>query len=235
MSNMRILLKLSGECLMGSKPYGHDLSVLKRIASDIKDVVDMGVELCIVVGGGNIYRGINASTEGMDRSAADYMGMLATVINAIALQNILEQTGIYTRVQSAIPMQTVSEPYIWRKAIRHMEKGRVVIFAAGTGNPYFSTDTAAVLRAVEMNCGLLLKGTKVDGVYSKDPEKFSDYERYQKVSYSEVLNKNLNVMDMAAIALARENNLKIKVFSILEHGNIKKVINNEGNFTLIQD
>lgn len=230
----RILLKLSGEALMGDKNYGHDIDTLKRIAEDIKDLVDLGLQICIVVGGGNIYRGINAQAMGMERSAADYMGMLGTVINSLALQTILESYKIYTRVQSAIPMMSVCEPYIRRRAKRHMEKGRVVIFAAGTGNPFFTTDSAAVLRAIEMNCDLLLKGTQVDGVYSADPHKDDTAVRFDNITYTEVLKNNLNVMDMAAIALARENQLPIKVFSIKDRGNLIKVIKSEGKYTKIQ-
>jgi uridylate kinase len=229
----RVLLKLSGEALMGDKPLGLDVLTLKRIASDIKEVVELGIQLSIVVGGGNIYRGVEASTQGMERAAADYMGMLATIINALGLQNILEAEGIHTRVLSAIPMMSICEPYIRRKAARHMEKGRVVIFAAGTGNPFFTTDSAAVLRAIEMNCDLLLKGTQVDGVYSDDPKRNPHAKKYQNISYTDILKDSLNVMDMAAIALARENKLPIKVFSIKEEGNIARVIKSEGNFTKI--
>ena len=229
----RILLKLSGEALMGSNNFGLDISTLKRISLDIKNAISLGVQLCVVVGGGNIYRGVQASTEGMERAAADYMGMLATVINALGLQNIMESSGVDTRVLSAIPMMSICEPYIRRKAVRHMEKGRVVIFAAGTGNPFFTTDSAAVLRAVEMGCDLLIKGTQVDGVYSADPKTDPNAKRYESVSYTEVLKDSLNVMDMAAIALARENKLPIKVFSIKEEGSITKVIKSEGNYTKI--
>lgn len=228
-----VLLKVSGEALMGDKNFGHDYETLKRIADDIKEVRDLGVEVCVVVGGGNIFRGTSASSLGMERAAADYMGMLGTVMNALALQNILEQEGIFTRVLSAIPMTSICEPYVRRKAKRHMEKGRVVIFAGGTGNPFFTTDSAAVLRAIEMNCDLLLKGTQVDGVYSDDPHKNPDAIKYDRVTYSDVLKNNLNVMDMAAIALARENNLPIKVFSIKKKGEFAKVIMSEGNYTKI--
>jgi len=228
-----VLLKVSGEALMGDKNFGHDHATLKRIAQDIKEVLDMGIKVCVVVGGGNIFRGIEASALGMERAAADYMGMLATVINALALQNIMENAGIYTRVLSAIPMMSVCESYIRRKAKRHMEKNRVVIFAGGTGNPFFTTDSAAVLRAIEMNCDLLLKGTQVDGVYSSDPVKNNEATRYERVTYTEVLRNNLNVMDMAAIALARENKLPIKVFSIKEKGQFAKVLRSEGNYTKI--
>lgn len=230
----RVLLKVSGEALMGNKGFGHDYDTLKRISEDIKEVVDLGAQVCIVVGGGNICRGLDASLLGMERSAADYMGMLATVINALALQNIMEKTGIFTRVLSAIPMMTVCESYVRRKATRHMEKSRVVIFAAGTGNPFFTTDSAAVLRAIEMNCDLLLKGTQVDGVYCSDPIKNNDAKKFDRVTYTEVLQQNLQVMDMAAIALARENNLPIKVFSINDKGNFAKVLQGSGNYTKIQ-
>lgn len=220
---------------MGDKSYGLDVTTLKKIAQDLKEVVDMGIQICVVVGGGNIYRGLEASTQGMERAAADYMGMLATVINALGLQNVMELEGVYTRVLSAIPMMSVCEPYIRRKAVRHMEKGRVVIFAAGTGNPFFTTDSAAVLRAIEMNCDLLIKGTQVDGVYSDDPKKNPLATKYQNISYIDILKNNLNVMDMAAIALARENKLPIKVFSIKEAGNIGKVIRSQGEYTKITE
>jgi uridylate kinase len=230
----RVLLKISGEALMGDKGYGHDIDTLKRVAEDVREVVDMGVEVCIVVGGGNIYRGSSASAMGMERAAADYMGMLATVINSLAMQTVLEGFNIFTRVQSAIPMMSVCEPYIRRRAKRHMEKGRVVIFAGGTGNPFFTTDSAAVLRAIEMNCDLLLKGTQVDGVYSADPKKDEKAVKFENITFTEVLKNNLKVMDMAAIALARENELPIKIFSIKEKGNFAKVLKAEGNFTKIQ-
>jgi len=229
-----VLLKVSGEALMGDKNFGHDYDTLKRIAQDIKEVRDMGVEVCVVVGGGNIFRGASASNLGMERTAADYMGMIGTVMNALALQNIMEQEGIHTRVLSAINMTSICEPYVRRKAKRHMEKGRVVIFAGGTGNPFFTTDSAAVLRSIEMNCDLLLKGTQVDGVYSDDPHKNPDAVKYNRVTYSEVLQKNLNVMDMAAIALARENNLPIKVFSIKKKGEFAKVLLSDGSYTKIE-
>ena len=228
-----VLLKVSGEALMGDKSFGHDYETLKRIAQDIKEVQDMGIQVCVVVGGGNIFRGVSASNLGMERAAADYMGMLGTVMNALALQNIMEQEGIYTRVLSAIPMTSICEPYVRRKAKRHMEKGRVVIFAGGTGNPFFTTDSAAVLRAIEMNCDLLLKGTQVDGVYSDDPNKNPEAIKYDRVTYSDVLHKNLNVMDMSAIALARENDLTIKVFSIKKKGEFAKVMMSEGKYTKI--
>ena len=230
----RVLLKLSGEALMGDKSFGLDVKILKRISADIKEAIDLGVQICVVVGGGNIYRGIEASTQGMERAAADYMGMLATVINALGIQNIMEAEGIYTRVLSAIPMMSICEPYIRRKAQRHMEKGRVVIFGAGTGNPFFTTDSAAVLRAIEMNCDLLIKATQVDGVYSEDPLKNPAATKFKSISYTDILRDNLNVMDMSAIALARENKLPIKVFSIKEPGNIARVIKSEGTYTKIQ-
>lgn len=218
---------------MGDKNFGHDFETLKGIASDIKQVVDLGVQVCLVVGGGNIYRGVDASLLGMERATADYMGMIATVINALALQNTLEKAGIYTRVQSSIPMTNICEPYIRRRAERHMEKGRVVIFAAGIGSPFFTTDSAAVLRAVEMNCDILFKGTKVNGIYDRDPHKHQDAKRFETITYNEVLRDNLKVMDMAAIAVARENMLPIKVFSIKERGNFAKVLQNQGDFTTI--
>lgn len=230
----RVLLKVSGEALMGNKKFGHDIETLVGISNDIKEVYDLGLEVCIVVGGGNIYRGANASTLGMDRASADYMGMLATVINALALQNTMEKSGIYTRVQSAIPMTSICEPFIRRRAKRHMEKGRVVIFAAGIGNPFFTTDSAAVLRAVEMKCDYLLKATNVDGVYSADPKKDLNAKKYREITYTDVLKDNLQVMDMAAIAVARENDLPIKIFSIKERGNFARILQDQGEFTLIR-
>lgn len=230
----RVLLKVSGEALMGSRSYGHDLSTLEGIAEDIKEVFELGVQVCVVVGGGNIYRGADASTLGMERANADYMGMLATVINALALQNTLEKKNISTRIQSAIPMQNICEPFVRRRALRHLEKGRVVIFAAGIGNPFFTTDSAAVLRAIEMKCDLLFKGTNVDGVYSSDPRKDPNAVKFDEVSYTDVLRDHLNVMDMAAIAVARENKLPIKVFSIKTPGNFAKILKDQGSFTLIR-
>lgn len=229
-----VLLKVSGEALMGDKQFGHDYDTIKRIAEDIKEVHDMGLQIAVVVGGGNIFRGNQAANLGMERAAADYMGMLGTVMNALALQNILEKMDVYTRVQSAIPMMSVCETYVRRKAKRHMQKSRVVIFAGGTGNPFFTTDFPAVLRAIEMNCDLLLKATQVDGVYSADPKKDPNAKRYDNVTYSEILENKLNVMDMAAIALARENQLPIKVFSIKERGEFAKVICGGGKFTKVQ-
>lgn len=229
-----VLLKVSGESLMGEKQFGHDYETIKSIAEDIKEVHDMGLEVAVVVGGGNIFRGNQAATLGMERAAADYMGMLGTVMNALALQNILEKMDVYTRVQSAIPMMSVCETYVRRKAKRHMQKGRVVIFAGGTGNPFFTTDFPAVLRAIEMNCDLLLKGTQVDGVYCSDPKKNKNAKRYGDITYSEMLKNNLNVMDMAAIALARENHLPIKVFSIRSKGEFARVVCGEGKYTKVQ-
>ncbi|MEK9848446.1 MAG: UMP kinase, partial [Rhodospirillaceae bacterium] len=205
----RVLLKLSGEGLMGDREFGLDTQTISRIADEIKAVQNLGVQLCLVIGGGNIFRGVEAASQGLERGTADYMGMLATVINALALQGALESSGIHTRVLSAIPMATVCEPYIRRRAARHMEKGRVVIFAAGTGSPYFTTDTAAALRAVEMDCEMLLKATQVDGVYSADPLKESGAIRYDRLSYREVLAKDLRVMDASAVSLCRENKIPI--------------------------
>lgn len=229
----RVLLKVSGEALMGTRDYGLDTETLTRIASDIGDVVELGIQVCLVIGGGNIFRGVSAAANGMDRAQADYMGMIATVMNALGMQNALEQRGVPTRVQSAIPMASVCEPYIRRRAVRHMEKGRVVIFAAGTGNPYFTTDTAAALRAAEMNCDMLLKGTQVDGVYSADPRRFPEAERYEQLTYHDVLAQDLAVMDAAAISLARENRLPIVVFNIHAAGAFAQVMRGEGKFTTI--
>ncbi|MGB4058330.1 MAG: UMP kinase [Alphaproteobacteria bacterium] len=229
----RILLKMSGEVLMGEKEFGLDPDTVKRVATDIKEVVDLGVQVCVVVGAGNIFRGVSGSATGMDRTTADYMGMLGIVINALALQNALEHLGVNTRVQSAIRMDSICEPYIRRRAMRHMEKGRVVIFAAGTGNPYFTTDTAGALRASEMDCDAIFKGTKVDGVYTADPHKDPDAKRFEKISYIDVLTKDLKVMDATAISLARENNIPIVVFSVRENGNFAKVVKGEGRFTVV--
>ncbi len=231
----RVLLKVSGEALMGDKPYGQDGEVISRICQDIKAVVQMGVEVCVVVGGGNIYRGISAAARGMERSSADYMGMLATVLNALAIQNTLDVMGVDTRVLSAIHMMEVCEPYVRRRAIRHLERGRVVICAAGTGNPFFTTDTAAALRASELGCDAMLKGTQVDGVYTADPNKYSDAERYEHLTYNEVLRQDLKVMDTAAFALARENNIPVLVFSIHEPGEFAKVICGRGRCTIVSD
>ncbi|HET6607018.1 MAG TPA: UMP kinase [Rhodopila sp.] len=229
----RVLLKLSGEALMGRREYGLDTVTVNAIAADIKDVVQMGVEVCVVIGGGNIFRGVSGAAAGMDRAQADYMGMLATVMNALGMQSALEKLGVPTRVQSAIPMSSVCEPYIRRRAERHMEKGRVVIFAAGTGNPFFTTDTAAALRAAEMKCDALLKGTQVDGVYSADPRKVEGARRYEQLTYLDVLANDLGVMDAAAISLARENHLPIIVFNIHAPGAFAQVMRGEGAFTKI--
>jgi uridylate kinase len=231
----RILLKVSGEALMGAGSFGIDIDVVDRIARDVKEAHDAGTQICMVVGGGNIFRGLAGSAQGIDRSTADYMGMLATVMNALALQAGLERVGLTCRVQSAIAMNNVCEPYIRRRAIRHMEKDRVVVFAAGTGNPFFTTDTAAALRAAEMACDAMLKATQVDGVYSADPKKFPDAKRYDFLSYHEVLAQNLQVMDAAAISLSRENRIPILVFSLAEAGALAKVLRGEGRATIIEE
>ncbi|MCC7305175.1 MAG: UMP kinase [Alphaproteobacteria bacterium] len=229
----RVMLKMSGEVLMGQQEYGMDPDTVHRVARDIKQVVDMGIQVCVVVGAGNIFRGVSGAAQGMDRTTADYMGMLGIVINALALQNALEQQGVSTRVQSAIRMDSICEPYIRRRALRHMEKGRVVIFAAGTGNPYFTTDTAATLRASEMDCDALFKGTKVDGIYSADPKHNPDAKRFDRLSYLEVLTRDLKVMDATAISLARENNIPIIVFSVREEGNFAEVVKSKGKYTVV--
>ena len=231
----RILLKVSGEVLMGDGAFGIDLATLDAVASDIAEVVASGVELCLVIGGGNIFRGLSMAGKGMERSSADYMGMLATVMNALALQAALEKIGVMTRVQSAIPMDAICEPYIRRLAIRHLEKGRVVIFAAGVGAPFFTTDSGAALRAAEMGCDVLLKGTSVDGVYTADPKKDRTAKRYERLDYQEVLAKDLKVMDASAISLMRDNAIPIVVFSIREPGNLMRVVKGEGVFTTIAD
>ncbi|MBY0581727.1 MAG: UMP kinase [Sphingomonas sp.] len=231
----RILLKLSGEVLMGTGQFGIDPGTVDRVAGEIKAAKLAGHELCLVVGGGNIFRGLAASEQGFDRTSADYMGMLATVMNALAVQNALERMGIETRVQSAIPMASVCEPYIRRRAERHMEKGRIVIFAAGTGNPYFTTDTAAALRAAEMNCDALFKGTSVDGVYNADPKKVTGAQRYETLSFDRVLSDNLKVMDAAAVALCRENGIPIVVFNIRGEGNLAAVLEGRGTSTIVED
>jgi uridylate kinase len=231
----RVLLKVSGEALMGEGQFGIDMDTIDRIARDVKQAHDTGSEICLVVGGGNIFRGLAGSAQGIDRSTADYMGMLATVMNALAMQAGLERVGLESRVQSAIAMNNVCEPYIRRRAIRHMEKGRVVIFAAGTGNPFFTTDTAAALRAAEMNCNAMLKATQVDGVYSADPKKFPDAVRYDSLSYHEVLAQNLQVMDAAAISLSRENKIPILVFSLAEPGALAEVLQGRGRATIIEE
>lgn len=231
----RVLLKMSGEVLMGDREYGIDPVGLDRIAHDIKEVVDLGVEVCIVVGAGNIFRGVSGAANGMERVTADYIGMLGTIMNALAMQSALEKIGVECRVQSAIPMQSVCETYIRRRAIRHMEKGRVVIFAAGSGNPFFTTDTPAALRASEMGCDVIAKGTKVNGVYTADPMKDPTAKRYDEVTYMEALTKDLRVMDATAISLARENNIPILVFSVKEGGNFAKAVTGVGEFTIVKN
>jgi uridylate kinase len=230
----RILLKVSGEVLMGDAPFGIDVGTLDAVAEDIAAVVREGFELCLVVGGGNIFRGLSLAGKGMERASADYMGMLATVMNALALQGALEKIGVHTRVQSAIPMDAVCEPYIRRRALRHLEKGRVVIFAAGLGAPFFTTDTPAALRAAEMGCDALFKGTSVDGVYTADPKKDPTATRYERLTYQDVLAKDLRVMDSAAISLMRDNGIPIVVFSIRGRGNFLGVLNGQGVHTTIQ-
>ncbi|GHF55995.1 UMP kinase [Seohaeicola zhoushanensis] len=230
----RVMLKISGEALMGDQGFGLHPPTVHRIAAEVKSVHDMGVEICMVIGGGNIFRGLAGSAQGMERTTADYMGMLATVMNALAMQSALEELGVFTRVISAIRMDEVAEPYIRRRAVRHLEKKRVCIFAAGTGNPYFTTDTAATLRANEMNCEAIFKGTKVDGVYDKDPVKHADAKRYENVSYDDVLAKRLGVMDASAIALARDNNLPIIVFSLDTPGGFRGILAGEGTYTRVQ-
>jgi len=229
----RILLKLSGEALQGAQGYGIDAEVLKTIADEIREVVGLGVQIALVIGGGNIFRGLSAAASGMDRASADYMGMLATVMNSLALQDALEQRGVHTRVLSAIEMKEVAEPYIRRRATRHLEKGRVVIFGAGTGNPYFTTDTAAALRAMEVHAEVLLKATKVDGVYDKDPRKHPDAVRFARLTYLDVLARGLNVMDSTAISLCKENSLPILVFNMLQRDNIRRVVCGEALGTLV--
>jgi uridylate kinase len=231
----RVLLKVSGEALMGDREYGLDPMMVGRIAGEIESVHELGVELCLVIGGGNIFRGLSGAAAGMERASADYMGMLATVINSLAMQNELERRGVRTRVQSAISMQSVCEPYIRRRAIRHLEKGRVVIFGAGTGNPYFTTDTAAALRASEMGCDALLKATKVDGVYDADPHRVPGAKRFERLDYREVLTRDLQVMDASAISLARENKIPIIVFDIHKPGAFAATMCGEGTFTIIKD
>jgi uridylate kinase len=231
----RVLLKVSGEVLMGEQQYGIDVDTCDRIAGEIGEVSASGVEVCLVIGGGNIFRGLQGAAKGMERSQADYMGMLATVMNALAMQSALEKQGFDTRVVSAIPMVTVCEPYIRRRAARHMEKGRIVIFAAGTGNPYFTTDTAAALRAAEMECDALFKGTSVDGVYAADPKKQPSAERYDRLTYHEVLSRDLKVMDASAVSLMRENNIPIVVFSIRTRGAFGEVLAGRGRCTIISE
>jgi uridylate kinase len=231
----RVLLKVSGEALMGDDAFGINIATVDRIAQDVKQAADAGSQICMVVGGGNIFRGLSGSAKGIERATADYMGMLATVMNALALQAGLERAGVTSRVQSAIAMNNVCEPYVRRRAIRHMEKGRVVIFAAGTGNPFFTTDTAAALRAAEMGCDAMLKGTQVDGVYSADPKKDPKAIRYDSLSYHEVLARNLQVMDAAAISLSRENRIPILVFSLQEPGAFAQVLQGGGRATVIEE
>ncbi|CAN1501649.1 PyrH Uridylate kinase [Caulobacteraceae bacterium] len=231
----RILVKVSGEVLMGDSAFGIDMETVEAVAQDLKQVADSGVELCLVIGGGNIFRGLAGAAKGMERASADYMGMLATVMNALAMQDALERIGVSTRVQSAIPMPTVCEPLIRRRAERHLEKKRVVIFAAGTGNPFFTTDSGAALRAAEMNCDALFKGTSVDGVYTADPKKDKSAQRFDRLTYHDVLSRDLKVMDASAISLMRENGIPIVVFSIRERGNLMKVLRAEGVHTVISE
>ena len=234
MKYKRILLKLSGEALMGDKQFGIDNNRLSQYANDIKTIVDLGVEVAIVIGGGNIFRGLQAAEGGMDRVQGDYMGMLATVINSMALQSALETHGVRTRLQSAIKMEAICEPFIRRRAVRHLEKGRVVIFGAGTGNPYFTTDTAASLRAIEIEADVILKGTRVDGIYTADPEKDKTATRYSKVTFTEVYEKNLQVMDMTAFTLCQENKLPIIVFDMNKSGNLKALVEGVEVGTLVE-
>jgi uridylate kinase len=229
----RILLKLSGESLMGSKSFGLDPEVIEKYAKEVKSIVDQGVQVAVVIGGGNIYRGMNESETGIERAHGDYMGMLATVINGMAMQAMLEKLGVYTRLQSAIKMEQIAEPYIRRRAVRHLEKNRVVIFGAGTGNPYFTTDTAGSLRAIEVGAEVILKGTRVNGIYTADPEKDPTAKKYDKISYKECIEKNLKVMDMTAFTLCMENNLPIIVFDMNEPGNLQKVVMGEEIGTLV--
>lgn len=235
MKYKRILLKLSGEALMGERNYGIDPKRLAEYAQDIKNIVDQNVEVAIVIGGGNIFRGVAGASNGMDRVQGDYMGMLATCINGLALQSALEDAGVMTRLQTAIKMEQVAEPFIKRKAVRHLEKGRVVIFGAGTGNPYFTTDTAAVLRAIEISADAILKGTRVDGIYSADPEKDKNAVRFENISFKDVMDKNLKVMDMTAFTLSEENNLPIVVFDMNTPGNLEKLMKGEPIGTVVEN
>ena len=230
----RVLLKISGESLMGDDSYGIDVSTVDRVAKEIAQVCKLGVEICLVIGAGNIFRGLSGAADGMDRASADYMGMLATVMNSLAMQNSLERLGFQTRIQSAISMTEVCESYTRRRAIRHMEKNRIVIFAAGTGNPYFTTDTAAALRASEMDCDAIFKGTKVDGIYDKDPMKEDGAIKFDKISYSEILSKNLRVLDSSAVSLARENNIPIIVFSIKENNGFLNILKGKGSCSVVE-
>jgi len=230
----RILLKISGEALQGKDTYGINAEILSTISSEIKEIHANGLEISVVIGGGNIFRGISGASSGMDRSTADYMGMLATVINALALQDSLERSGVYTRVQTALEIKQVAEPFIKRRAIRHIEKGRVVIFAAGTGNPFFTTDTAATLRALQINADIILKATKVDGVYDKDPMKFKDAKKFDELSYMDILKKELKVMDATAISLCMEEKIPIIVFNLFKKGNIKRIIDGKRIGTIVR-
>ncbi|MAQ07569.1 MAG: UMP kinase [SAR116 cluster bacterium] len=229
----RVLLKLSGESLVGDGSYGISPEMIKSLALDLKSVFELNIQLCIVIGGGNIYRGLSGAARGMDRTTGDYMGMLATVMNSLALQNALEEINVQTRVQSALPISAVCEPYIRRKAFRHLEKKRIVIFAAGTGNPYFTTDTAAALRASEMNCDVMIKATLVDGIYSSDPKIDKNAVRYEKLSYMDVLSKDLQVIDASAVSLARENKIPLVISSIFENGNLVNILKGKGVYTIV--
>ena len=230
----RVLLKISGESLMGVDSYGIDVSTVDRVAKEISQVCKLGIEICLVIGAGNIFRGLSGAAAGMDRASADYMGMLATVMNSLAMQNSLERLGFQTRIQSAISMTEVCETYTRRRAIRHMEKNRIVIFAAGTGNPYFTTDTAAALRASEMDCDAIFKGTKVDGIYDKDPLEYKEANKFEKITYSEVLSKNLRVLDSSAVSLARDNNIPIIVFSIKENNGFLNILKGKGSYSVVE-
>jgi len=230
----RVLLKISGESLMGVGSYGIDVSTVDRVAKEISQVCKLGIEICLVIGAGNIFRGLSGAAAGMDRASADYMGMLATVMNSLAMQNSLERLGFQTRIQSAISMTEVCETYTRRRAIRHMEKNRIVIFAAGTGNPYFTTDTAAALRASEMDCDAIFKGTKVDGIYDKDPIEYSEAIKFDKITYGEVLSKNLRVLDSSAVSLARDNNIPIIVFSIKENNGFLNILKGKGSYSVVE-
>ncbi len=230
----RVLLKISGESLMGVDSYGIDVSTVDRVAKEISQVCKLGIEICLVIGAGNIFRGLSGAAAGMDRASADYMGMLATVMNSLAMQNSLERLGYQTRIQSAISMTEVCETYTRRRAIRHMEKNRIVIFAAGTGNPYFTTDTAAALRASEMDCDAIFKGTKVDGIYDKDPIEYKEANKFEKITYSEVLSKNLRVLDSSAVSLARDNNIPIIVFSIKENNGFLNILKGKGSYSVVE-
>ena len=229
----RVLLKLSGEALVGDGCYGISPEMIKSLALDLKSVFELNIQLCIVIGGGNIYRGLSGAARGMDRTTGDYMGMLATVMNSLALQNALEEINVQTRVQSALPISAVCEPYLRRKAFRHLEKKRIVIFAAGTGNPYFTTDTAAALRASEMNCDVMIKATLVDGIYSSDPKIDKNAVRYEKLSYMDVLSKDLQVIDASAVSLARENKIPLVISSIFENGNLVNILKGKGVYTIV--